>query len=214
MREYDAYLFDADGTLLDSREIIHQSFNHVIKAMGATHPGSDYIGATIGLPMVKQIRLVMGEGRDDSYYSQAIDVYSSYMLENYHNHLSAFPGVKEGLATLHDMGKKLAVVTSRRRPGLERFLDHLGLAPYFDLLVTPESTTLHKPDAAPALFAAEGLGVAPDRCVFIGDAIFDIECGHAAGMDTVLVSWGGMDPSDWPVQPDFTVHTFAELLPA
>ncbi|MCD8351206.1 MAG: HAD family hydrolase [Planctomycetaceae bacterium] len=214
MRQYDAYLFDADGTLLDSREIIQQSFNHAIAAMGAVHPGRDYIGSTIGLPMVKQIRLVLGEGRDDSFYSQAMDIYSTHMLENYHNHLTAFPGVKEGLAALHDMGKKLAVVTSRRRPGLERFLAYLGLADFFDLLVTPESTELHKPDPAPALFAAEGLGVQPDKCVFIGDATFDIECGHAAGMDTVLVSWGGMDPSEWPVQPDLTVHTFAELLPS
>ncbi|MCD8139277.1 MAG: HAD family hydrolase [Planctomycetaceae bacterium] len=159
------------------------------------------------------MRLVIGEGRDDSYYSRAIEVYSAHMLANYHNHLTAFPGVREGLATLKGMGKKLAVVTSRRRPGLERFLAHLDLAGCFDLLVTPESTERHKPDPVPALFAAKGLGVRPERCVFIGDATFDIECGHAAGMDTVLVSWGGMDPSAWPVQPDLTVHTFAELLP-
>lgn len=213
MKEYDAYLFDADGTLIDSKEIIQQSFNHAIERLGATHPGRDFIGATIGLPVMAQMRMVMGEGREDAYYEEARRVYGDFMTEHFQDYLGAFPGVKEGLEVLRARGKKLAVVTSRRRASLERFLDYLGLGACFDLLVTPESTERHKPEAEPALFAARAFGAEPARCVFIGDAVFDIQCGNAAGMDTVLVSWGGLDPVGWPVQPDLIVDDFAALLP-
>ena len=212
MREYDAYLFDADGTLIDSREIIQQSFEYTIERMGAIHPGRDFIDATIGLPMVPQMRMVMGEGREDSWYEEARRVYADFMTEHFQDCLGTFPGVKEGLEVLRARGKKLAVVTSRRRVSLEPFLDWLGLRSCFDLLVTPECTERHKPDSEPALFAARSLEVTPARCVFIGDAVFDIQCGRGAGMDTVLVGWGGLDPAGWPVQPDLIVDAFADLL--
>lgn len=213
MKEYDAYLFDADGTLIDSKEIILRSFEHAIEHMGAADPGREFTGYTIGLPVAKQMRLVLGEGRDEAYYREAVRVYSGFMNEHFKSCLAAFPGVRDGLETLRARGKKLAVVTSRRKPSLERFFRHLDLFDCFDLFVTPESTERHKPDPEPALFAARELGVAPERCVFIGDAVFDIQCGAAAGMDTVLVKWGGLDPSGWPVRPGLVVDDFADLLP-
>lgn len=213
MREYDAYLFDADGTLIDSKELIQQSFRHALEHMGVEHPGRSLIDGTIGLPMARQIRMVMGDGRDDAFYKESMRVYNEFMTEHYPDYLGAFPGVKDGLAALKERGKRLAVVTSRRRPGLERFLGHLDLLRFFELLVTPESTSSHKPDPEPALFASASLGVEPGGCVFIGDAVFDIQCGSAAGMDTALVRWGGMDPADWPVQPTWVAAEFHELLP-
>lgn len=213
MKEYDAYLFDADGTLIDSRELIFQSFVEMGRAVGATLPDRGLIESTVGLPMYKQIVVVLGDGHDDEYYRRGREAYGKHMMTIYRDYLTAFPGVKEGLLDLKNRGKKLAVVTSRRVDSLAFFLEFLGINDCFDLLVTPESTDRHKPDPDPALFAARELGVPPDRCLFIGDATFDVQCGKGAGMDVALVRWGGMDPTDWPVQPDVVVDEFKELLP-
>lgn len=213
MKEYDAYLFDADGTILDTRELIFRSFMHMGEVMGEKMPERDVLEGTVGLTLKKSLYLILGEGRPEDYYAKAGSVYAGFMVDNYQDYLKGFPGMAEALAELHRCGKKMAVVTSRKRPTLHTFLCALGLDSYFSILVTPESTEKHKPDPEPALFAMECLGVSPEESVFVGDAIFDIQCGKAAGMDTALVEWGGMEPSGWSVQPNFIAKKPGDLLP-
>lgn len=213
MKEYDAYLFDADGTLIDTRELIFQSFLHMGKEIGETLPKRDLLEGTVGLPLRTALPMILGEGFPEAYYENAAKVYSDYMLEHFQEYLRAFPGTGEILADLAGRGKKLAVVTSRGRGTLELFLDYLGLRNHFAALVTPENTVRHKPDPEPALYALRLLDAEAERAVFIGDAVFDIQCGFNAGMDTVLVRWGGMDPAGWTVQPGFIINRFEELLP-
>lgn len=213
MKSYAAYLFDADGTIIDTREMIYQSFVRMGEAMKMEMPPRDFIEATIGLPVTVQVPLILGEGKGEEYYARARNAYSDHMMANYRKLLGTFPGVREGLAKLAENGKKLAVVTSRRRQSLDIFLDALDLNRYFSLKVTPEDTVRSKPDPEPALLAMRLLGSYPEETVFIGDAEFDIRCGRAAGIDAVLVAWGGMDPSGWPIRPDFTARHFSDLLP-
>lgn len=212
MKEYDAYLFDADGTIMDSWELIYQSFMHMGEVMRADMPDRDVVEGTIGMTLRKSLDVILGEGHPEEYYSRAIAVYVDYMMESYPKFLKTFPGTAETLAELHRRGKKLAVVTSRKRNSLEIFLEFLGLASYFSVLVTPESTERHKPDPQPALLALEQLGVAPERSLFVGDTILDVGCGRSAGMGTALVGWGG-DPSGWDVQPEYIVERPGDLLP-
>lgn len=214
MKEYTAYLFDADGTLLDTKGAILSAYCEMGRVLGERMPDEGVIAGTIGLPLYKQLRVFFGEDRDEGFYDKAGRVYGDVLMSNYSETLRLFPGVAEGLAALRERGKRLAVVTSRRLLSLEMFLETTGIDGYFDLLVTPESTRSHKPDPEPALFAAEGLGVGVGESVFVGDAVFDIMCGKGAGMDAVLVSWGGNDSAGWEVQPDLVVGEFGELLPS
>ena len=213
MKEYNAYLFDADGTLMDTRELIFRSFLHMGEEMGAGPLSHDLIHGTTGLPLVKQMRLILGEGKGDDYYARARDVYNGFMMSHLDEYLRSFPGAVETVGELHRRGKKLAVVTSRRLPSAQLFLDRVGLKQFFDVFVTPESTEKHKPEPEPALLAMHRLGAKPEETVFVGDAIFDIKCGKSAGTDTVFVTWGGMDPSEWEVRPDWTVERFEQLIP-
>lgn len=211
MKEYSAYLFDADGTLLDTKGPILSAFHGMFRALGVEAPPREAIEGTIGLPLVRQVRLLLGEGHDDAYYDHAMTVYGDGLMDDYKNTLKLFPGVATGLRELKERGKKLAVVTSRRMLSLCAFLETTDIDQYFDVLVTPESTEKHKPNPEPALYASSELNVPPSECVFIGDATYDIECGHAAGMDTVLVSWGN-PLSTIAVPPTHVIELFSELV--
>ena len=213
MKEYDAYLFDADGTLIDTRELICRSFAHMGETMGVEMPCRDYIESTIGLPVRTQTRDLLGPDREDEFYERAIKAYSDYMMDVYRDYLAAFPGVVDGLAELAERGKKLAVVTSRRRNSLELFMDTLGLSRFFSVVVTADDTATHKPDPEPAKLALKLLDADPAGAVFVGDAEFDVLCGKGAGTDAAFVVWGGMDHTQWKTQPDFVAESFGDLLP-
>ncbi|MCC8165140.1 MAG: HAD family hydrolase, partial [Planctomycetes bacterium] len=143
MKTYDGYLFDADGTLFDSRELIIQSYLALADWMQLPAPDREAIAATTGLPMPKQLRIVLGQDHDDVFYRNAEALYSSLVMAGAATRLSLFPGIKEGLERLKDRRVSLAVVTSRRRPSLEYFLDNLGVLRLFDGIVTAEDTAPH-----------------------------------------------------------------------
>ena len=212
MKEYDAYLFDADGTLIDTKELILRSFLHMGEVLGAAFP-PELAHGSIGLPVMTQMRLLLGEGKEEAYYEHARDVYNTHLLAHADEYVRAFPGAVEVVGELHRRGKKLAVVTSRRSGSTHTLLRQTGLEQFFSEFVTPECTERHKPHPEPALLALEKLNAKPGETVFIGDAIFDIQCGHAAGTATAFVIWGGMNPAGWEIQPDWTAERFDDLLP-
>jgi pyrophosphatase PpaX len=125
-----------------------------------------------------------------------------------------FPGVDETLAALQENGRKLAIVTSRKRFSLEVLLQATDTSKYFDVLVTPEDTEKHKPDPEPALKAMMFLGANRDKTVFVGDAHFDISSGAGAGVDTVFVKWSQFDPSTLPIPPTWTIESMQDLCTA
>ncbi len=114
---------------------------------------------------------------------------------------------------LKTSGKKLAVVTSRKRETAEIYLKYIGIYGFFDAIVTPELTQKHKPSPQPALKALEMLSAFPEESVFIGDSFYDIECGSNAGMDTIFVSWSHNDPDKIRPSPTFIINSMTELLP-
>lgn len=213
MKEYDAYLFDADGTLIDTKELIYQSFLEMGRAVKMVMPPREEIVASIGLPVWTQTVMFLGVGRDEAFYRDALTVYTDYMTAVFEDYLGLFPGVREGLELLADKGKMLAIVTSRRHSSLQRFIDYLDIAKYFSVFVCTDDTERHKPDPQPALLALERLGATAGQSVFIGDATFDMGCGKGAGMDVALIDWDGVDYSGWDVQPDFVATRFDQLLP-
>jgi pyrophosphatase PpaX len=134
-----------------------------------------------------------------------------FQLRHYAEYLRAFPGVAQGLTALKENGKRLAVVTSRKRSSLELYLKETNIIDYFDALVTVEDTLSHKPDPEPALMALRLLGCAKEESLFIGDSRFDIECAAHAGIDSAFVRWSCNDPSEMTVKPTFFIDDLREL---
>lgn len=214
MKEYDAYLFDADGTLIDTKELIYRSFRHMAETVEVTLPDRKAVEATIGLPVWTQVGMFLGDANTPEMLEKAVGIYGGYMEKVYMDYLKLFPGAMDCLADLRRRGKLLAIVTSRRRQSLARFTGHLGLTDYFSVIVTADDTAKHKPDPEPAQLALDRLGVKDAaRAVFIGDAGFDMLCGKGAGTDTAFVAWGGNNHHELPQPPDFVAESFTDLLP-
>lgn len=208
MKDYHYYLFDADGTLFDTADLICDCFQYVAHKHGCPPLSRDTILAGYGLPLKGQLAKQLGNVDLDTVLAD----YMEYQLAILKERVFPFPEVSATLAGLHQRGKKLAIVTSRRRHSMEIILESTGTGQYFDAVVTPEDTTLHKPDAEPALHAISLLGADKADTTFIGDARFDIMSGTSAGIDTVFVNWSHADKTSLPVPPTWTIDSLGELL--
>lgn len=184
---FDGVLFDLDGTLLDSIELILASYRHTFAHHGIPRPDDARILAGLGTPL----EAVLAQWAPDPRAVAA-------MVETYiaHNHaihdamVRPYPGVCELVHALRDDGRRLAIVSSKRRTGVLRGLRAIGLEACFDALVCAGETARAKPHPDPVRHALARLDLDPERAVFVGDSTHDMESGRAAGVRTAAVLWG------------------------
>ncbi|MBD3305150.1 HAD-IA family hydrolase [candidate division KSB3 bacterium] len=211
MKSYTHYLFDADGTLLDTAELIYQAFKYSCRKFMNKDLAFEAIKGTIGLPIRKMMDLHL-EPMSDERYASLLPEHMQYQRAIRATYLKLFPGVAEGLTALKAQGKHLAVVSSRGQETLKLYLQETGIYDLFDAVISPECTTHHKPHPEPALTALDMLKGKPENALFIGDAEFDIECGTRAGMDTAFVLWSHNPPETLKIQPTLLLKTFGDLV--
>ncbi|RLG28889.1 hypothetical protein DRN98_09000 [Methanosarcinales archaeon] len=211
MKQYKAYLFDGDGTLYDTAEMIYQCFAYSCKKFGNVNVTRDAVFGNIGIPLRPQLEHFLGPLSDEKA-AEVMQTHMAYQLTIYKDYLTLFPGVAETLQQLKKNGKKLSVVTSRKIQTLSLYLETTGIKVLFDTLITPESTREHKPEPEPAFAALKALGCAPSEALFVGDSVYDIACGAEAGTDTAFVGWSHIPVSSVPIQPTYIINKMSELL--
>ena len=183
-----AVLFDFDGTLVDTTEMIHQSMRHATSSvLGREDIPRETLLANVGQPLPRQMELIDTENAES-----LLEAYRSHHERHHDALIREFPGVEESLGRLGSAGIKVAVVTSKRRPSVEMALGIFpGLRNVVDRFVTLEDTTHHKPHPEPLLRALKLLGSIPkERAAYVGDSPFDVEAAKAAELTSVAVSWG------------------------
>jgi pyrophosphatase PpaX len=175
-------------------------------------PRKQIVG-NIGLTLRDQMELYLGPLSDERY-EEVRSVHMDHQLRIYPRHLKAFPGVHEGIEALRELGKTCGVVSSRMRETLTLYLQVTGLLDHFDFLVGPEDTEKHKPHPEPLQEALRRASVRPEHAVYIGDAVYDVECGAAASVDTILVGWSALDPSTLKIKPTSVAQSMEEIVEA
>ncbi len=211
MKQYAAYLFDGDGTLYDTAEMIYKCFFYSCKKFGDIEVTREAVFSNIGLPLRPQLEHFLGPLSDDQA-TEILKAHMAYQLTIYRDHVILFPHVAETLNQLKNNGKKLAVVTSRRTKTLTLYLKHTAIYNLFDAFITPESTEKHKPDPQPALEAIRQLDCAASETLFVGDAVFDIFCGSKAGTDTAFVAWSHIPIPSLSMKPTYILNDMGELV--
>ncbi|MDQ3698155.1 MAG: HAD-IA family hydrolase [Gemmatimonadota bacterium] len=185
-----AVLFDLDGTLIDSIELLLSSFRYAFAtAVGRVPPDEAWI-AGIGMPLVTQMRMLAEREAD---VEPLVVAYRSYQREHHDRLLREFEGARETLALLLERGHPMALVTSKIVELAVRALDFTGLSKYLDVIVGCDTCARHKPDPEPVLIAVERLGYTTSEAVFVGDSPHDIAAGNAAGVATIAALWGPFD---------------------
>jgi pyrophosphatase PpaX len=204
---YPNVLFDLDGTLIDSGAIILASFRHATRTVLAREiPDAELAALVGGSNIHDQMRAIDAERVDE-----LVRVYREHN-EPLHDDLEAFEGIELVLAELERQGRRLGIVTAKRRRTVDLAFAVLPLERYFDAVVTSDMTQRHKPDPEPVLTAIELLGATPETTAFVGDSPFDVRAGKAAGVFTVAVSWGNIHPAERLDEADVLVESPRELL--
>ncbi len=183
-----AVLFDFDGTLVDTTEMIHQSMRHAASTvLGRKDIPRETLLAYVGQPLQRQMERI-----DAEKAGLLLEAYRRHHEENHDALIDEFPGIVEALSRLRSAGTKVAVVTSKRRVSVEMALNNFpGLRDVVDRFVTMEDTKEHKPHPEPLLRGLKLLGGVPkDEAAYVGDSPFDVEAARAAGLTSVAVSWG------------------------
>jgi pyrophosphatase PpaX len=206
---YPIVLFDLDGTLIDSGAMILASFRHATRTVLEREIPDEELAALVGgMNIHEQMRTL-----DPARVDELVRTYREHN-EPLHADLQAFPGVEDLLAKLSAQGRKLAVVTSKRRRTVDLAFAVLPIERFFDVVVTSGDTERHKPHPEPVLYALERLAADGARAAFVGDSPFDVRAGKAAGVFTVGVSWGGLHSEERLLEAgaDVIVHSPEELL--
>ena len=202
-------LFDFDGTIVDSGAMILASFRHATKTVLAREiPDWELAAAVGGSTIFEQMRAF-----DPNRVDELVDAYRAHNTP-LHDELRPFHGMEELLGGLKAEGRRLGIVTAKRRRTIDLAFRVLDLERFFEAVVTADSTERHKPDPEPVLHALELLGAVPREAAFVGDSPFDMGAGSAAGVFTVGVSWGGLHPEEAlrAAGADVVVHDQEELL--
>jgi pyrophosphatase PpaX len=202
-----AVLFDLDGTLLDTVELILSSFRHATAAVLGRQLPDEVLVKNVGVPLAVQMREI-----DEA---RAEDLLAAYRIHNGEHHdrvVTAFPGVARVLDELALRGLPMGVVTSKSRSVAERGLTITGIRDRFAIVVACEDTERHKPDPDPLAFAADALGVDLRYCVYVGDSPHDVRAGRAAGARAVAVTWGVASAEDLLAEgPDAIIDDLSDL---
>jgi pyrophosphatase PpaX len=209
-RSIKGVLFDLDGTLIDSIDHIVHCWQHTVRTCLGREISRAEVVPTLGRALLECFEeIAPGEGE------RMREVYRAHQKLTHDAMVAAVPGTHEALSRLRDAGLKLGVVTSKGLPATTEGLNLHGLWSYFTAFATYEDTTRHKPHPDPVLLGCERLGVAPDETVYVGDALFDIQAGKAAGTWTAAVTWGASSGDTLlGAAPDMVVDTMAELATA
>ena len=182
-------MFDFDGTLVDSVELILDSLRHAtLTVLGHVVP-DDVLRARVGRPLREHMRELDAERADD-----LVAVYREHNLRRHADLLRPYPGIAEMLAGLRGRGARIGIVTSKMRPAVDAGMALVPLGE-FDAIVTCEDTDRHKPDPAPVLRGLELLDADPGTTVYVGDSPYDVRAGRAAGVATAAALWGAF-PAD------------------
>ncbi len=201
-------IFDLDGTVVDSVELIVRSFDHAARTVLGLELPRERLIEHVGRPLREQMALL-----DEVHADELVTVYREYNHREHDRMLRLFPGMAELLLRLRSRNARLGLVTSKSRATTEMAFRLTGIDRLFDATVCADETERHKPDPEPLVRCMQLLAAADvTRAVYVGDAPYDLQAAQAAGMAAVAVAWGVFPAETLAAErPERLVRTVAEL---
>ena len=204
-------LWDFDGTLVDTNEVILESWQHTYEYYTGHRMPVEHITKCFGEPLLVTMEREF-PGVDPK---ESAEVYRSFQKDYAYKKVKEIPGVFNVVEELKKRGYKQCIVTSRTTESTLRYLEIFDKLDTFDGLVSCDDTDAHKPDPEPILLALEKMNCGKDEALMIGDGVFDIKCANNARVRSVLVGWritGSGTEMIKDAVPEYETETPEELL--
>jgi phosphoglycolate phosphatase len=204
---FSVYLFDIDGTLLDSAADICAAIEQVIVKEGVPAPSFSYLKGFVGLHLVDCFADVI-PGCGEEKLGELVETYRGIYRAREHGETRVFAGVVEGLAGL---GGRKSTATTKGTPMARAILTQFGLEGYFEQVQGTDGFA-SKPAPDVILAALKGLGAEPRECLMVGDSPADVAAARAAGVKVCAVRYGYGDPEKMErLAPDYWIEDLREL---
>lgn len=205
---FRVYLFDVDGTLVDSAVDICGAIQGVLASTSQNNVPFDFLKGYIGRHLIDLFQELFPNDTPEQIDALVMEYRRLYPLRD-HNATKAYPGVAEALAKL---GGRKSTATTKGTPTTRLVLERFGLLPYFDHVQGTDGFPA-KPNPDVIFKALEGLGASAEDCMFVGDSPADIEAAHRAGVKSCAVTYGYGKREELALwQPDYWADNLAELL--
>jgi pyrophosphatase PpaX len=210
-RRFPTILFDLDGTLLDSIQLILESARYAFKKLGRDCPPDSEWLTGVGIPLVTMFGRY---ARDAADCAALIAAYREYQLPNHDRLISSYGSAPAVVERLHRRGHEIGIVTSKSEALSYRGLARISLARFVDTVVGCDVSSRHKPDPEPVRIALSRLDCRPEDAIFVGDSIHDLLAGNAAGVRSVAALWGAFSRANLePGEPSAWLTDISELEP-
>jgi pyrophosphatase PpaX len=204
---FPVVLFDLDGTVVDSGGMILASMRHATSAVLAREIPDDELMAAVGGPgLADQMRAFAPERVDE-----LMRVYRAHN-EPLHDQLESCAGIDSVIAELSSQGRRLGLVSAKRRATVELAFAHVPLGHYFEVIVGGDDTERQKPSPDPLLYALDRLGARPEDAAYVGDSPYDMQAARSGGLFAVGVTWGRIHQREALADADTIVEEPEELL--
>lgn len=202
---YSVILFDLDGTLIDTNELIIESFLYTFQKHGLDLTMEDVL-PVMGVPLREQMRMFDADQADEMVLT-----YRRHNEEHHDQYVKGFADVVEVIQQLHQEGIRMAIVTNKRKATAQLGLAKFGLQNLMDFLITYEDVAEPKPAPDMLLLALEQLQAKPEEALMVGDSQFDILAAQKAGVDSVGVGWSLHLDKLKKHRPTYVIQNMREL---
>lgn len=205
---FDLIIFDLDGTILDTEELILRSFEYTLKTRLNMEVDRRELLKIFGEPLQKQL---------EYFEPELADSLSKTYREYYAKHSAAmtktFPYVTEVLNQLVSKKIFIGVVTNKKHGPAEKGLKDLGLFSKIDFLIASDDVTQSKPHPEGILTGLSKLNIEPHKTLMVGDSPLDIEAANRAHVKSALVGWSIFDDQRFTESPpDFRLDKMTDIL--
>ena len=198
-RDFELYVFDWDGTIMDTTYLIARGMQEAARALGLQVPELDLARSAIGLGLADTMKLVCPDCPRQRWDEFGIAYRQWYICRE--QEVRLFPNLHALLVGMHANGKRLAIATGKSRGGLNRVFDHTGVRGLFEATRTADES-FSKPNPAMLFELSDETGVSCADMVMIGDSIHDLQMAANAGAAAVGVTYGASPRKDLESLPN------------
>ena len=206
MTIYDNYIFDLDGTLLDTLNDLAASTNHALRQHGMPEHTTDEVRRMVGNGVAKLIERAVPQGLDNPDYEQVLADFKAHYSVHSMDTTRPYPGIEELLHTLKQQGKRLAVVSNKFCTATEALCRHF-FGDTIEVAIGESERIRKKPAADAVIEAMRRLDAHKENTVYVGDSEVDVATAHNSGLPCISVTWGFRDRA---LLTDHGATTFAD----